>query len=466
MKKSSAKRMIGFFVGIAVLIVFMLIPTDPEVWDAKALTGIGCLFCAILWIAFDTVPDYIAAISMSLLFVCTQCVKLTTAFSAFSGSTVWIMIGALSLGTAAGESGFLKRCALLMMKILPSTYRGQCMAFIFSGVIMSPLVPSTAAKSTIIAPMAQTTSRALGIADHSKPAAGMFMSFYTGYILTAACFLSGSFVSYSLVGLFTETHPMSWTNWFVWSLPFLIVMLVLMAVIIMLGYKPDKEIKVSKQFVQNQLEEMGPWSWQEKLTGGTLVICLILWILERTISIQACVVACAGAMVILSANIITRKEFRAKVPWDSILMIGCFVSVSSVFTALSIDKTVSALFGAQMAFMMSNPYILVLCLCAVTFVLRFVFVSLTACATLTTVMLLPFCATYGIHPWILAFVAYTATNIWFFIYQTAPMIMSLAAIDSQMVKHSETVRGSFQYMVVCVIGLLASVPIWKLFGLC
>lgn len=466
MFKGNTKKVIGFLIGLAVLIALSFIPTDAEVWNPKAFTGIGCLFCAIIWIAFGVVPDYVAAISMSLLFVFTKSVKLTTAFSAFSGSTVWIMVGALTLGTAAGQSGFLKRCALLMMKVLPSTYRGQCLAFIFSGVVMSPLVPSTAAKSTIIAPMAQSTSRALGIADHSKSAAGMFMSFYTGYILTAACFLSGSFVSYSLVGLFAETHPMSWTNWFIWALPFLIVMVVLMTIFIMVDYKPKEEIKVSKEFVQNQLNEMGTWSWQEKLTGGTLVVCLILWILERTISVSACVVACAGAMVILSYNVISRKDFRAKVPWDSILMIGCFVSVSSVFTELAIDQTVSKLFGEQMAFMMSNPYILVLCLCLVTFVLRFVFVSLTACATLTTVMLMPFCAMYGIHPWILAFVAYAATNIWFLIYQTAPMIMSLAAIDSQLVNHTETVRGSFQYMIACVIGLLACVPIWQIMGLC
>ena len=460
------KKILGGFIGLAVLIAMALIPLDPAVWNPKALTGIGCLFCAIIWIAFGFMPDYVAAISMSVLFAATGSAKLGTAFAAFSGSTVWIMIGALSLGTAAGQSGFLKRCALLMMKVLPATFSGQCMAFIISGTIMSPLVPSTAAKSTIVAPMAQSTSRALGIEDHSKPAAGMFMAFYTGYILTAACYLSGSFVSYSLVGLFEKTNPMTWTNWFVWSLPFLIVMLVLMSIIILWYYKPAEKISVTKEFIQSQLDEMGAWSWQEKLTGGTLVVCLILWIFERSINIQASLVACAGAMVILTADVLNRKDFRAKVPWDSILMIGCFVSVSSVFTGLGIDKTVSALFGEQMAFMMSNPYVLVICLCAVTFVLRFIFVSLTACATLTTVMLMPFCDMYGIHPWILAFVAYIATNIWFLIYQTAPMIMSLAAIDSQLVKHSETVPGSFQYMIVCVVGLLVSVPFWKLLGLC
>lgn len=254
------KRLFGGILGVAALVACALIPLDPSVWDPKALTGIGCLLCAIIWIAFNFVPDYVAAISMSVLFVATKCVSLGTAFAAFSGSTVWIMIGALALGTAAGQCGFLKRCALLMMKILPPTYRGQCLAFIFSGVIMSPLVPSTAAKSTIIAPMAQSTSRALGIEDHSRPAAGMFMSFYTGYILTAACYLSGSFVSYSLVGLFEESHPVSWTNWFLWGLPFLVVMVALMTGIILLRYKPKEKIGVSKDFVKKQLEEMGPWS--------------------------------------------------------------------------------------------------------------------------------------------------------------------------------------------------------------
>ena len=461
----SIKRIVGGILGVAILLLFLLLKPDETVWQPGAMIFLGCLCMAVIWMIFDFVPDYIAAITMCTLWTMLGCVPIGVAFNQFNGSTVWIMIGALILGTAAGQCGFLKRCALLMMKILPASYTGQCLAFVFSGIVLTPLIPSSTAKSTIISPVVMTTAESLGIEPHSKPAKGIFLAYYIGYITSAVCFLSGSFISYSLNGLIADVASVTWTNWFVWSLSFLVVNVGLMVIVILKWYKPDEKIEIPKDFVIKQLKELGPWSWQQKLTGATLVTCLLLWIFERTLNIPSWSVACLGAMLLMVCNIMTVKDLRAKIPWDSVMMIGCFVGVSTVATAVGIDETIRTLLGETLGKLMSNPLLLVVVLSVVTWILRSVLTSMTAATTVTTVLLLPFCAAYGVHPWILIFVGYASGNIWWLIYQTAPSILSMAATDSKLVTHRETIMGSVQFAITCLIALLVSIPYWQIIGL-
>lgn len=460
----SKKRMFGGALGIIIFIIFSFLPV-VEPLEPKAFVGIGCLFAAVIFILFDVVPDFVAALAMCVTFVLTQTVSLGVAFSTFSSATIWIVIGALGLGTAASTSGLLKRVALYMMRVMPANYAGQTLSFIISGFMIAPLIPSTAAKATIVAPIARTTSEALGIKPHSKPAVGMFMAFYTGFISSANGFLSASFVSYALVGLMPEDKGISWMNWFIYGLPFMTVTFVLMTLFILFVWKPQEKKTLTKEYIQNQIDELGNMTWQEKVTGIVMLICLVLWMLEKVLNVAAAMVACAGALVVLAAGVYDKKAFRTMIPWENIIFVGCFLSITNVFPALKINEAISFYLGDKLSFVVSSPYILVVAMCLLVYILRTILVSNTACVTLLTVLLMPLCIEKGIHPFILIFVGYAAANIWVFSYQNSPTIMSLAATDNKFVTHQELVPASLYYMVFCVIASLASVPFWKLLGL-
>lgn len=458
------KKIIGGLLGVAVFIFFLMLkPFEPLA--PNAFIGIGCLSTAVIWILFDVVPDFVAALGMCVAFVLTKTVSIDVAFSQFSSSTIWIVIGALGLGTAASTSGLLKRVALYMMRVMPANYVGQTLSLIISGFVIAPLIPSTAAKATIVAPIAKTTSEALGIEPHSKPAVGMFMSFYTGFISSANGFLSASFVSYALVGLMPEGKGISWMNWFVYGLPFMIISFVLMTLMIILVWRPKEKITLTKEHIQSQIDELGKMTWQEKITGIVMLICLVFWMLERVLNVPASMVACTGALVVLAAGVYDKKSFRTLIPWENIIFVGCFLSITSVFPELHINEAITFFLGDKIGFVVSSPYILVIAMCLIVYLLRTVLVSNTACVTLVTVLLMPLCIENGIHPFILIFVGYAAANIWVFSFQNSPTIMSLAATDNQLVTHKELIPASLYYMVFCLIASIASVPFWQLLGL-
>ena len=459
------KKIWGGALGLIAFIVFYMIPA-AEPFTPRAFVGIGCLVTAVIWILFEVVPDYVAAMAMSVAFVLTGSATVEVAFAQFSSTTIWIVVGALILGTAASESGLLKRVALYLMKILPATYGGQCMALLISGILISPLIPSTSAKATVMAPITKTTGEALGLKAHSKGALGLFMAFFTGYISSANGYLSGSFISYALAGLMPDGYEISWGNWFFYGLPFLIISTMLMTVVILKFWKPKEKSCIPKDVIDTQFANMGPLSWKEKLTAAVMAGCLFLWMMERTWNIPASMVACAGALIVMTAGICDKKSFRSKIPWEGIIFIGCFVGVTNVFDSLKINAAISELIGDQLNGVVGNPYILVIFLCLVTFALRMLIVSMAACTTLTTVLLMPLCIIGGIHPFILIFVGYAAGNIWIFSYQNSSMILSLTATDHQMVTHKDLISASVFNMFFCVAACMACVPVWQMLGLC
>jgi len=459
------KKITGALLGIiAFICISFFIPTS-EVWTAEALRAIGILVCAIFWILFSVLPDFVCALGMIAVYIITKTVTVGVALAPFSASTVWMLICALGLGAAASKSGLLTRISLILMRRLSPTYVGQCLALIVSGVIVSPLIPSTGAKSTIVAPLALSTANTLGVQPHSKPAAGVFLSFYTGYISAANGFLSASFISYTLIGLMPEGKEITWMNWFTYGLVFLIVSVVLMALVIIFYYGPKEKIEVPKEKIIQQLKDLGPWTRKEKIALTVLVCCLVLWMFERVLNIPSFAVALVGMLVMISFDIMDYKDFRTTLPWENIFFVGAFLCVASIFTNLKIDAAIAATIGNSLDSVLKNPYLLVFSWCILTFVLRTFIVSNSTCVVLMTLILMPLCPQYGIHPFILIFVGYAAANIWTLIYQNSPTIMSLAAQRHELVVHNEVASGSLWYMAICIVACLASVPIWQMMGL-
>ena len=464
-----AKKLIGGILGVVLAVAISLCPIPEflsEVLTRNSFIALGCLVGAVVWMLLDVLPDYLATTAMCVAWVVTGAVPLSTAFITFSGSTWWLLFGALCIGVAASQSGLLKRMALQMMNIFPANFRGQSIAMVISGIVISPLIPSTAAKSAIVAPLARNISESMCYEPCSKPANGMFMSFYTGYVSAGMGFLSASFISYSLVGLMPEGQEIGWFDWFLYSLPWLVVAILLMTIAIQIMYRPKNDQPVSKESIVTQLKEMGPMTGKEKITLAVMLVCLILWMLEKTLGISSAMVAVAGGLVLIGAGVFGRQEFRSKIAWDSMIFIGTFLCISDVFAALGINDAVKILLGDSLAPLIQNPWILIPSLCLLTFVIRFVVVSWTASAVLIPIILLPLCSAYGVHPWIVAFTCYCSTNTWNVIYQNTPYIAALVATDNKLGTHNQLLPFSVVYMITSTIGCMACIPLWMLLGLC
>ena len=461
-------KLIGGVIGVAIGIWFANLPVFSGL-TLKAMWAIAIFLCTVVWWMADVFPDYVTCIFMCGAWAAFGVVPFTTAFSAFSNTIFWLLIGALGIAVAVGKSGLLNRIALLVMSKFPLTFKGQTLALLVTGTLMTPLIPSSNAKIAVVAPFATAISDNMGYARKSSGAAGIFSAMFLSLGCIHPLFISGSFMGYAVNGLLPKDiqAQMTWTNWFINALPWGITLLVLGYFALLMLYKPSENKRLSPELVKEQIAALGPMKKNEKIVAVVLAITLVLWMTEKMHGLNSALVACASMGILLGFNLFDRNSFRASIPWDAAIFMGGILNLSVVFPILKIDKWIGDTMGPYVVPLLSqNILLFFVAICAIIYILRYVLVSQLATITIFTLLLTPFALRAGISPWIMAFTAYVAINVWTVMYQNIQYVTAFyLAANGELVTHRQMVKLSVAYMIISIIGLLVSIPVWKLTGL-
>jgi len=458
----SKKRIIGSCLGVILGFTIALI-TPPDGLTPQAMHGLGILLWAVTYWVFEVAPDYVIAVAMCTLWVLFQCVLFKTAFATFADTTWWLLLGAMGMGLAVSKSGLLKRISLRVMQIFPATFNGQLLALISAGIAIAPLIPSMTAKAAIVAPISMGISDAMGYQRRSRGAGGLFGAMYLGFVLTGPMFVSASFIGYMMRGLLPQNiqNQFNWTMWFTASIVWSIVVLVLTYLAIRFFYTPKEQDSLPSDYAAKMLAALGPMSRNEKITAVVLIAALLCWMTEQIHSVNATVIALIGLVVLLACKVFDRQDFRTGIGWDNMIFIGAIINLGSVLPALNIDKWIAQIASPMITLTISNIYLFIICLCFVIYAIRFVLVSFTATTAIFTVLLVPFALQSGINPWVMGFIVYASTNVWFTFYQNSTFLTCFYAVEGEMVTHSQMVPLSFVYCAISIVAFLLSVPLWQ-----
>ncbi len=465
--KTNWVKIIGAVIGIIAGVAIANAPV-PEGLTVKAMWGMGIFAWAVIWWMVDVVSDYATTLMMLATYAGLNVVPFTTAFASFNGPTVWLIVAALAYGAAAAKSGLLKRVALMAMSKFPITFKGQSLALFAAGLVITPLIPTATAKVAVIAPFAQAICDNMGYEKKSPGAVGLFLAMFVSLVPSYSLFLSANFMCYAVLGFLPKDvqAQMTWTNWLINALPWGLTMLILSYLAIIYLYRPPQTNKVNPAFISEQLAALGSMTRNEKLVAVVLGISLILWMTEKVHGVSSTMVALVGTFIMLMFNVLDRASFRSAIPWDAVIFLGGLFNVPVIFGALKINAWISKVFGPYIAPLASgNIFVFIIALCLLVFVVRIFLVSQTAVIAILVILLTPFVTQAGISPWIPAFIIFVAGNTWCVPYQNAGFLVSYYATGGDMVTHGQTLKLAFVYMVTTVIGLLLSVPVWKMTGL-
>lgn len=459
------KKLIGALLGI-ICAVLIGRATPPAGLNLNGMLFLGTFVCAVIWWVVDLFPDYVTGLLMVLSWVVLKIVPFATAFGAFAGENVWILIGALGMGVGAAESGLLNRISMWIMSKFPATFKGMTTAMYVAGTVISPLIPSVTAKVAIMAPAARAVGDKMGFEPESEGMGGLFASMFMSAGVIYPAFLSGSFLCYTVVGLMPKdvAANITWMSWFSATWIWLVVVWILGYFATQYLYKPKKELKMDADFVKHELANMGSLSFSEKATAGVIGVALLLWMTERVHGISAAQVALAALCFMLIFKVFDRPQFRAKIGWDSICFIGSILCLASVFPVLKVDKWVAGTVGVYLVPLISNMYVFVVACAVLLYLLRFAVPSMTATIGIFTIFFVPLAVAAHINPLLPAFVVLTSVNIWNVPYQSTTFLTALYA-SNKMIRHPQAIKMSVAYMVINIIGLLASVPMWKMIGM-
>lgn len=458
------KKVIGLVLGLVLLLIITFIPA-PEPLTRQSMFSVGMLVAAITWMSFGSMPDYVALLFCCCCWVISGILPIKSSFGIFATSSWWLLVGALALGAAADESGLLRRLSYYMMRLFKPTYKGQSAGLLLTGLVVGPLIPSTTAKGAILGPLARGISDELGYEHNSRGAAGLFAAFYNGVCFSCPMFLSSSFFAYTCLATLPEGTAPSWIQWFLYALPWSIIVILPMFFVGRKMYKPEREVEFSKDFINQKIVELGPWTRNEKITLAVLIGCLLMWMTERIHGIDSSMTACIGTCIVLICGVYDRNSFRSKISWDNTILVGCMLAFATVFSVVGINDFIQIYLGPIIAPLMNNMWIFIPVYCIFIFAIRYLLPSWNATITIVSVVLYPLCETVGVSPFVIIFICYCCLQTWNTVYQTSIYITARVATGNVMGSHAQMRPFSWCYMLFCTLGCTASIPFWHMFGL-
>jgi DASS family divalent anion:Na+ symporter len=461
------KKPFIIILGLIVAIVIARI-TPPAGLTPAAMIYLGVFVCTLIYLVTNIISDFVVSMLFMAAFALFNVGSFPAAFSPFSSTTIWLLIGALAMGAAAAKCGLLKRVTYLVMKVFPETYRGMIMAVLGAGCIISPMIPSVTAKVAIMAPLSRSISETLGFKAHSKGAAGLFSAMLISAYVVGVGFLSGSILSYLLLGFLPAQFKaeMTWVKWFLCALPWTITVVVLSYFVIMVLFKPTQAVSLTSGFAAKALEDMGPIKKSEKIVGIIIACTLILWMGERILGIDSSIVGLVAGALTFAFGILEREEFRSSIPWDSVVFIGGILSIAGFMTTLKVDVWIGKLVGGYISPLLANIWLFAILASVIIYLVRMVIISQLASMTIFMTLLVPLAVSNGLNPWTVCFIVVCGVLTWNLAFQTTTFMAAWSAAGGdEFVTHKETLPMSIAYMVISIIGILISIPFWKMMGM-
>lgn len=465
MSKQMKKTIFGILGGIVLMLLIAYLPPETEMMSRQGWQYLGCFGFLLTCLISGALPDWVATLATMVMLLVFKLGKVADVTVEFSGTTVWLCIGVFIMSVGINNSGFMKRLALWVLTKFPGTYRGQVTAMMLAGIITTPMIPSSYAKTSIMAPLIGQVCEAVGAEPNSKAARGLWFANFMGTYILGIAFMSGSAFVALMIG-FMQGLAFTWGSWLKCTIVWYLVLIVLTYLYCTIICKPKEKLAGDVTFLKEQYKALGAISRKEKQGIIIVAIAIILWITQKLHGVDAGFVAIAADVAFFAAGLLTAPEANAKGQWTLVVFIGGILSIAKFMNTTGVSAWLASLLGPIFAPIMSSPYIFVPCLCIITFALRYVIVSQTCMLTMMIAIFGPLMEAHGMSMFILVFVEWLCGTYWNTAYGNPSVVGFIKMTGDKCVDYPCAQKASYAYMVITIIAMLASVPLWQAIGLC
>ncbi len=464
-----ARRPLAFFAGSIVAVGIALFGGGFDALaplSQQAVCALGILAGCIIWWVSGVFPESVTALIMAVAFIVICGVPTEVAFSSFASSTWWLLVAAFALGLGMQRSGLMERMASAILRIFPNTFKMQAAGLMAAGTLVGPFIPSLSAKATMLAPLSLGISDSLGYERKGRQAEGLFLAMFTGLRTIGPAVISASVIGYGLVATLPSevAARFDMLTWCVDMLPWFAFVTIVDYIAIVALYGPrGKEAPAAASAARTS--ERDPMTPVEKRLAAIMVCCILMWVTEPVHGVEAHVVAIMAMVLMVATGVVSMKELRSGVAWESLIFIGCVLGLASVFAHLGIDAWIVSSCQPAFVALAGDPYLLITGICIITVLLRFVIVSEMAYINIFMAFMVPLSAGLGVSPWVIGVSVYAVVNPWFALYQNPIYLTAYYATEGEMVRQSSMARYCVVYLAICIVGLLISIPYWQWLGL-
>ena len=435
-----------------------------QFWASPPSRALVVLIGAVLLWTLDVLPDYVVALGVLVTWNVAGIGPSAASLSGFASPVWFLLLGVLAIGSGLTRSGALSRIALALLTMFPATFRGQVIAFLVGGLVLTPILPLTVARSALTAPLARQVAQVLGYAARSRAAVGLGLAAFAGSSLLSRVFLSGATLNLIAWSLLPPEARPGWWLWAIASAPMMLILAGGVLAAILLAFRPAHDRPVRRHVMERYRRERGAPTRRERAAGAAAAVALLGFVAGPYFEIHGAWFACLGAMALAATGVLTREHFLSAIDWPLLMFIGVILGMPAMIHHAGIDTQLAEALPPLITWAHGSPVRTVTLLFALVTAARFVLSEWVA-VPLLTAALVPIAPAIGLHPWIIAFVVLSAANVWSAPYQFASYLTFQSASEGYLFRHDQVRAFSGVYVLLSLGGLLASIPVWSLLGL-
>jgi di/tricarboxylate transporter len=150
------------------------------------------LVAAVILLMSRAVPDFAVGLVLITGWVLLGVATTSEALTGFASREWLFVLGTYGLAAATARSGLLYRIGLLLVRRLPHGILWQAATLLLTGLMLTPLVPSSTGRASLTSPLALAVAEALRLPDRARAAALLGLGAWVGAGPLMFAFLNGS----------------------------------------------------------------------------------------------------------------------------------------------------------------------------------------------------------------------------------------------------------------------------------
>jgi len=422
------------------------------------------LFCAAiaLWVT-EPVPNVVVSLGLiAALVLALPYIAPANTFRGFAGMTWIFVFSVLGLAAAVSRSGLLLRVGLLLVERVPARLGWQSAAFLITGIVLTPLLPSAMARGAITAPLAEGVVDAMKLPERSAASATIGLSAWIGAGPFMFLFLNGSpvcLLAWSTMPLKDQTE-FTWLQWFISAAP-LGAIIAIGCFVAMRVLLPSGPVAVpARAPLRLQRAILGPLSRRELAVLAIVALMLIGWIIAPLFLWQAGLVA---LIAFVAVTVVMGVSDLKNLDWDYLVFFGVALTAVDLADGMGYGKILGDFTASFLSQLGLGSAVFVLLVGVLTILVKSLLTADQA-VFLLALPLVPVASQIGISPWLVAIAILALGLSWHVPAQSPEYLVAYGAAHGRLYSHAQARKMAFAYQAIALAGLAVCLPYWHLLG--
>ena len=402
----------GVFLLAPILFFYIIffVELDPENPFISYTLAVAILMA--LWWATEIVPLAITSLLPLILFPLLGIMNGKDVSSTYFNHVIFLFLGGFLVALAIQKWDLHKRMALKILLVVGVSPGRILLGFMLGTAFLSMWISNTATAMLMIPILISIITKLEEI--NTKEAVkhfsiGLLLSIAYSASIGGIATLVGTPPNLSFARIFKIYFPdapeISFATWFFYAIPIVVIMFIFTwGYLYLVFVKRTKKWKtIDKSIIKKEYEELGKWSYEEKILSFLFILLALLWFFRVDINIGAFTIYGwsnlfeypkyfnDGTVAIAIATILflipSKKEkgkflldwkTAEKIPWEIILLFGGGFALATGFK----ESGLSLWFGEQLIWLKTvHPLLIIL---TITFLVTFLTEITSNTATVET----------------------------------------------------------------------------------